>query len=713
MSQRAHPRSRETSRPARPGSMKALLALSLASLALAAGEEPAQRLQQMSLEDILNVKLTVATRTETSLEDAPSVVSVITSEDIRRMGARDLRDVLRTVPGFELGVRSLGYPEFGLRGIITDNTEKILILLDGQPVNEDLEGSGTVVFGDLALDNVERIEIIRGPGSALYGTNAFAGVISIISKAPPAWGNTTTLTAHGGSFDTREGSVRLGRSGDQARFSAFIHYLDTAGPRSPIAQDALQTVPGSPFYSGLNAGISLAGTPAGHTDESEKKLMAQFQLEAGTFYCRGVFVDARKGPYLGAYWAVNTGSEAHPSQIMGEAGWTLRPTDNLVLEPKVYERRYTADNLWNSAPPGYQAPDRQGGTVDYSQGLYNRNGATEDAQGAEFKATWTPRASHQVLLGATVERERLYGLVNTVNVPGAGPGDMIGAGPILSMIPTRNLGSAYLQDQWSLARSLGLTSGLRMDHYSDAGTKVTPRLALVWRVNPRWNLKAMYGEAFRAPTFVESYLFAYGGYETGNRDNRPETITTSELEASRKLGERALLRLVLFQNRIRDLIRLMPLPGGNLQYVNVEDSTVVKGFEAELNLVFTSALHGFLNYSGQSGQAQTSGTVLTGMASWRANAGLDWLATDHLSLNAGLNVVGRRQRAEADPRPPLAGYQVVDLAVNYAVRPGLTLDLSAHNLFDADQRFPDPYGYVPGDFPGEGRALLGGVRWSF
>ena len=150
-----------------PWCRRAILALAVASLALAAGEEPSQDLRQMSLEEILKVKLTVATRTETTLEEAPSVVSVITAEDIRRMGARDLRDVIRTVPGFELGIRSLGYPEFGLRGIMTDNSEKVQILLDGQPVNEDLEGSGTVVFGDLALDNVERIEIIRGPGSAL------------------------------------------------------------------------------------------------------------------------------------------------------------------------------------------------------------------------------------------------------------------------------------------------------------------------------------------------------------------------------------------------------------------------------------------------------------------------------------------------------------------------------------------------------------------
>ena len=157
-----------------------------------------------------------------------------------------------------------------------------------------------------------------------------------------------TVTAKAGSFDTREGSVLAGRSGESVRFSAFLHYLDTDGPRSAIAEDSLQTQPGAPYYSGLNAGISLAGTPAGHTDEFNRKLTAQFKLDIGAFFFHGIYVDARKGPYLGDDWAVNANSEAHPSQIIGEAGWTLHPTDSLVVEPKVYGFRYHVNNLWGS-----------------------------------------------------------------------------------------------------------------------------------------------------------------------------------------------------------------------------------------------------------------------------------------------------------------------------------------------------------------------------
>ena len=105
--------------------VRALLLPALAACGLQARQEKPQNLQQLSLEELLNVKVTVASRTETTVLEAPSVVSVYTAEDLRRMGARDLRDVLRQVPGFEVGVRAqLGYPEIGVRGILTDNSEK-------------------------------------------------------------------------------------------------------------------------------------------------------------------------------------------------------------------------------------------------------------------------------------------------------------------------------------------------------------------------------------------------------------------------------------------------------------------------------------------------------------------------------------------------------------------------------------------------------------
>jgi iron complex outermembrane receptor protein len=692
--------------------VRALLLPALAACGLQARQEKPGKLQQLSLEELLNVKVTVASRTETTVLEAPSVVTVYTAEDLRRMGARDLRDVLRQVPGFEVGVRAqLGYPEIGVRGILTDNSEKVRILIDGVAVNENLEGSGTILFGDMVLDNVQQIEIIRGPGSALYGTNAFVGVISIITKDAASSGASTTVSARGGSFNTREGSVLSGWAGPRLKVSAYLHYLDTDGPASPVEKDGLQVADVPPYSSSLNSGISLAGGPRGTTHEGRRQLSTQVKLDYRGLYFNGLLVNAHKGPVLGTYFSVNEHSDAHPYQVQGTLGTTLRPGANWVIEPKLYALRYKADNLWNDAPDGFRL-QTAGGPVDYAKGSYQINRATQATRGAEVKTTWNSPYGHKVILGGSFEEVRLYQIENFVNVPGEGPEAMVPTPPITQKAPVRRLSSAFAQDQWTFAEGFSLTGGLRMDRYNDAGTSLTPRLALVLHPTPEFHLKAMFGEAFRAPTFVESYLFAGGGFIRGREANTPERIQTAELEGSLRVGRWGLARVTVFQNRIRDLIQLVP-NAGVLEYMNTPATTVVKGVEAELKATFTETLSAFINASGQSGHNEATGAPLVGMAHWRGNAGLQIAFAEQWNAQASLNLVGRRERAPGDPRPDLKGYEVLDLALHYSPLPRMELELTAHNALDGDQRYPILALPIPGDTPGEGRSVQLGIRWRF
>lgn len=672
-----------------------------------------KRLQQMSLEELLNLKVTVATRTETPLLEVPSVVSIITANDIRRMGARDLRDVLRTVPGFDIGVRGqLGYPQFGLRGVVTDNTEKIRFLVDGVPVNEHLEGSGTIVFGDLALDNIERIEIIRGPGSALYGTSAFLGVVSLITKDAAVSGGSTTVTARGGSFRTGEGSVLTGWSGPKVRFSAYVHHLDTEGPKSAIGQDAIQLLDTPPFWSSLNAGISLAGTPAGVTQEWRRKTTAQLKLDLQGVLLNAYYVDAKKGPYLGIYHTVNEGSEPHPSQLQLSVSTKQAVGPDWTLEPKLYAIRYVADNLWNNAPPGYRALDAGGNPVTYTQGEFERHQASQLTRGAEVKATWAPSAAHKALFGAAMEEIRLYGVHNYANLPGQGAAAMPESPLIMRKVPiSRALSNLFAQDQWSLAEQVTLTAGARLDHYNDAGSSLSPRLGLVW-IGNAFHAKFMAGDAFRAPTFVESYLNYGGGLLQGRADNRPERIRSLEAEGGWR-NARAFFRAVVFENRIKDLLRLVPLGSGLLEYANVPDVTRVQGLEVE-GKVAPSALWSLsANATFQSGRNLATREAVVGMAHWFGHAEANLALTETFNAHLTFHAVGRRERAAGDARPELKGYTGLDLALTYAPTPTLECSLAAHNLGDADQRQPSLSLPLPGDFPLQGRSLMAGLRWRF
>jgi outer membrane receptor protein involved in Fe transport len=171
--------------------------------------------------------------------------------------------------------------------------------------------------------------------------------------------------------------------------------------------------------------------------------------------------------------------------------------------------------------------------------------------------------------------------------------------------------------------------------------------------------------------------------------------------------------VALFRNRITNLIQFVAAPGGYLEYRNSPEITNLQGIESEVKLTLTETLGGFINVSGQSGRNESTGEAVVGTARWRANAGFDLSPSDELTLHASLNVVGPRPRSASDPRPELSGYRVVDFAVNYNPVPKMELTVSVHNLFDADQRFPDLAGGLPADFPWEGRHFQAGIRWRF
>ncbi len=127
--------------------------------------------------------MVTATKRKISTRKAPAIATVITADEIKNMGARDLTDVLKTVPGFGVSINEWGVNMFEVRGIKTTGSEKILVMTDGHRLNESYTGSGLcLTFNDLSVEKIRQIEIIRGPGSALYGANAFTAVINIITK---------------------------------------------------------------------------------------------------------------------------------------------------------------------------------------------------------------------------------------------------------------------------------------------------------------------------------------------------------------------------------------------------------------------------------------------------------------------------------------------------------------------------------------------------
>jgi iron complex outermembrane receptor protein len=291
----------------------------------------------------------------------------------------------------------------------------------------------------------------------------------------------------------------------------------------------------------------------------------------------------------------------------------------------------------------------------------------------------------------------------------------------------RRLYYASLQDEWALAPDWDLTAGVRYDHYSDFGNTVNPRLALVWQARHNLTSKLLYGRAFRAPSFAELFLMN-NPTALGNPDLKPESINTLELAFEYQPALNLTTALSLFAYRIKDLIRLVPEPGGTSSRAQNAGSQTGYGGELEADWRITDDFRFTGNYAFQQSTYETYEETDEERENYaiiaphhQAYLRADWDFYPHWSLNTELNWIGDRQRVDGDPRSKLEGYAIVDLTLRRTrMLNRLEFAFSVRNLFDQDAREPSradfrvPAGsLIPGDFPLAGRSFFAEVRYRF
>jgi len=191
-------------------------------------------------------EVTIATRRETPISKAPSIVTVITAEEIKNLGYRTFAEILRIVPGFEI----LKFADFGIvgpsvRGLATSSdSNRIRLMIDGHFVNNPFRGGAFTTFDDFPVENIKRIEIIRGPGSAVYGENAFLGVINIITKDAKDIDGVRVSSGYG-SFDTYDENILFGKTYGEFGISGMARYRQTSGFDGTVERDRQTTLDNS------------------------------------------------------------------------------------------------------------------------------------------------------------------------------------------------------------------------------------------------------------------------------------------------------------------------------------------------------------------------------------------------------------------------------------------------------------------------------------
>ncbi len=642
-----------------------------------------------------------ATMHPQSLKKAPAIATVFTEKDIHNMGARDMIDVLRRVPGFTTTTSRYGLETMEVRGITSGFSERVKLLIDGHSVNSNAQAGSAWSFDNLSLDNVKRIEVIRGPGSALYGSNAFLGVVSVVTKDGKDIDG-VVLSVGGGSFDTEKYNLLAGKRFGDLDIALMLDYMTTDGDELFI---------GSDFF-----GMS------GNTLDFGDKFDGQLKLAYKDLALNVKYIDRKDGPYIGISSALNDETRVDVERFFADLKYKRVLLDgDLPVTARAYldRRNWRAD--WEIFSEGTLFP------AVSTTGIPS---VKEKTVGLEVQADYSIKKDNLLTVGALVENRKQYDVEVTANFELSGS---LGDASCLTLPPSpfplmdvtgvcnwnknvdRDIWALYVQDVWDINDDLSLTAGLRHDDYSDFGSSTNPRLAMVWGFKKDWDLKLMYATAFRAPAFSELYI-KNNPAVIGNPDLKAEKMRTWEASLSHSYKEDTTVIATYFNNKFTDKITQTTTPGPDV-YANTGGGTVW-GIELEAKRKFDGGLV-YANYTYLDTEDELTRKELPGIAKHMGNVGADVALTKHLNANVNVFMSGKKSRAVLDGRDDLAGHTVVDAAlIAKNFYKGLELKLSGYNIFDEQYEDPSPvdeFGVaaVPGDFPREGASVMAEASYRF
>lgn len=622
---------------------------------------PAQPLQAQEreltevLDSLLNVRVHAAARHAQSQADAPASVTVITAEEIAAFGARTLAEVLARVPGFHVSYDH-NYTYVGVRGFgrPTDYNSRTLVLLDGDPLNEGVYGWAPVGT-DLGIDMgaLQRIEVVRGPVSALYGGNAMIAVINLVTRSPDEPG--AAVSVEHGNLDyiraSARGAARVGRRAS-VFVSGFAGREDGADLYFSEYDDG---GPGGGFVRGRDADRYAGGLATATAGGFGVRLRASSRTKAvptGAWYTDPA--DARNETT--DRWVSVGASYARP----------IGPRSELSLFGSWQDYRYEGVYAW---------------TDDLLH-----DATDNDRLFALVQLRVDPTPAQRLLFGASMSHHAEATYLTTY-----------GSGLHEAIDEPYRVHSIFAQAELHFSTLLTLTAGARVDGQEHQETRITPRAALVVRPTGRTTLKFLYGAAFRPPNVYEQIYPAPRALAAGGL--AAEYLSTGELVLEQQVGTGS-LRVAGFTGRYRDLIDFELDPGTQQTLYDNVGGAHTAGVEVELTAPFGRWL---LRTGGQLlHNHDDAGQPLTNAPARMAVLGVTGPVVS--GLQAALQLRAESERIALDGSQA-AAHALVDANLTFRPVSRLRMGLRTTNLFDT------PYAYPGGDehpqrlLPQEGRRI--------
>jgi len=614
---------------------------------------------------------------EQKLSEAPAAVSIITADEIDKYGYRTLADVLRSVTGvFTSSDRSYTYA--GVRGFQRpgDYNGRILLLIDGYRINDNIFDQAFLGNESIVdVDTIDRVEIIRGPGSSLYGTNAFFATINVITKRGRDLKG-SEVTGEAGSFHSYKGRVAYGNKYD-------------SGLETLLAASGYDSRGQTLYYREFDNPVTNNGIARDVDREQYKNLFAKFSL--GDYTLTAGYVSRDK---------------VLPTSVFGTVfnNPATRVTDPQLGFVNLKFEHDLTDTSRLMLRAGYNSYYYQGEYL-YSAGLTREN---------DYGHWWLTEAQLTQTLSA---RQRLVVGVEQQNNTRQDQNsyDFATSATLLEDHRTSKRHAFYLQDEYRLRDDLLVNAGVRHDKYDSFGGTTNPRLGLIYSATDKTTLKLLYGKAFRAPNVYESY-YSDAGSSTpthkGNPNLKPETVETWEFVVEQSLRSGLRGAVSLYRYDIRDLITQQTDAADGLEVFNNVSKIHATGMEFELEGKLASRLDGRASYAIQQNKDVDTGQTLTNSPQHLAKLNLNTPLIER-KVFAGLEVLGTSRRKT------VAGNYANGFALVNAMLfsrqwiKGFEASAGVYNLFDRHYGDPVSADFTQDTIEQDGRTYRLKMKYGF
>lgn len=670
-------------------------------------------------ESLLDNISELATKKSLNVDYLPSVVTVIDAQTYRDVGIQTIAEALDMLPGIQMQLSPMGYITAAVRGLKMTNgylSDKMKILIDGVAINNEVTGSSSF-YMDFPMQLVEKIEVLRGPNSTLYGAGAFYGTVNIITKLGSNK-KEKQLFVGAGSYQYRTAGVNINTAhGDWKLFADGYYKSNNKAlnikDSEKDTQEAMQDF--SVGFKATNGGLEL--------------LTRLKQSSYGNFYSFEGEMDPIPGKEQGH------DSSYFLSQLSYKTAF-----DDYKLETKANFSHRESDIRANIYSMAHSNDGERFPIVGITaeEGFYTHEQTAEENFEAEVILTLPKIKSNDILLGAGVRqvnitKDEFYSSVEdliaqnraTILINGnyndfrynATREPAYWAKPTTTLLPDntdRTIGYGYVQDLISLTNDVDLVLGLRADDYSDYGVQLSKRAGLVYRASDTTTLKLLYGSAFRVPTLIEAYQNGHIDTRAGDSTIKPEETDTYEIVGIYTPNFKHKFSLDLFYSKLKNTIDIEEFGNTISGYQNMKQR-YSKGVEFEY-FYRTAQEHNFyLNgtyvYAEYTIPPEDMPIVLVDysmpdISKLMLKAMYVYRPTEHLSLGTTWRYFSETTPTRiswVDNDSTVSALHIFDQTATYRFSSNSEMQFTVKNLFNTEVRLPSYYYVVNGGIEREGR----------